>query len=215
MARKPIKRNPKQVVAPPSHPGSAPWQSSYGLYIAGSEAIDDMKLVSQQMEAKWGVGALRMHVPADLREKFDRQRYLTNQAMWFGELEDVKTQTKRMINAYRALDMAADALGSPVRPHEQWEVPLTFGAVLVVVRRLEDVQNVKQDGRRKVVWSLDEVAAIVDEHSAILHAKIHFPGAVVAREDNVIVDPLDRLDSSLADLDDDLSDIAVKDDCPF
>ena len=41
------------------------------------------------------------------REKFDRQRYLVNQAIWHGELEDVRRETGRMVNAWLALDRVA------------------------------------------------------------------------------------------------------------
>jgi len=208
------KRNPN-IVLPPSRPGSAPWQTSYGLYIAGSEAIDDMKVVIRAMEDKLGVGALRMKVGAELREKFDRQRYLTNQAIWAGDLEELRTQTKRMISAYRALDKAAEAAGESRKPVEQWEAVLDFGAVLVVVKHPDDVVKVAADGRKKVVWSLDEVAALVDQQTATMYAKLAFPGATVIKTDSQIDDPLNNLKTSDTDLDQDISDIAVVDDCPF
>lgn len=187
--------------------GPAPWQATYGLYIAGSEVIDDMKVVAREMEEKWGKGRLRMVVPAGLREKFDRQRYLTNQAVWHGELEDVKRECGRMINAWRALDKTAEASGASVKPVEQWEVVLGCGTTLIVVKALEDASAVKIDGRKAVVWSLDEVAALVDEQKAVLMAKMIFPGAEVISASTTIEDPLNAISTSLADLDDDLSDM--------
>lgn len=198
-----------------ARPGSAPWQSSYGTYIAGSEAIDDMKLVIREMDEKWGHGSLRMMAEAPLREKFDRQRYLVNQAIWTGSLEEVRLQTKRMVSAYRALDRAVEASGGVPKPIEQWETVLDFGAVLVVVRHPDDADKVKADGRKKVVWSLQEVANLIDAHTASIYAKLEFPGATVERVESRIGDPLDRLRTSGDDLDDDLSDLAVVDDCPF
>ena len=214
MAKKPTPKNAFDVV-PPTRPGSAPWQSSYGTYIAGSEAIDDMKMVIRQMDEKWGIGALRMMADATLREKFDRQRYLVNQAIWTGSLEEVRLQTKRMVSAYRALDRAVEASGGHSRPIEQWEAVLDFGAVLVLVQHPDDAAKVKADGRQKVVWSLQEVAKLIDTHTAAIYAKLEFPGATVERVETRIGDPLDKLRTSYADLDDDLSDFAVSDDCPF
>ncbi len=202
-------------VVPPARPGSAPWQTSYGLYIAGSEAIDDMKLVIRRMDEKWGIGALRMMAKAELREKFDRQRYLVNQAIWTGSLEEVRLQTKRMVKAYEVLDRAVEASEGVPRPIEQWEVALDFGAVLVVVQHPDDAAKVKDDGRKKVVWSLQEVANLIDSHTASIYAKIEFPGATVERFDTRIGDPLDRLRTSGTDLDDDISDLGVVNDCPF
>lgn len=211
------KAKPKNAfdVIPPARPGSAPWQTSYGLYIAGSEAIDDMKAVIRKMEEKWGVGALRMMADAELREKFDRQRYLVNQAIWTGSLEEVRLQTKRMVRAYEVLDRAVEASGGHSKPIEQWETVLDFGAVLVVVQHPDDAVKVKADGRRKVVWSLEEVASLIDNHTASIYAKLAFPGATVEKVETRIGDPLDRLRTSGTDLDDDISDLGVLDDCPF
>jgi hypothetical protein len=215
MAKPQAKRKSPHDAMPAARPGSAPWQKSYGLYIAGSEAIDDMKLVIRRMEEKWGAGALRLLVDAQLREKFDRQRYLVNQAIWLGELEELRMQTKRMIKAYEALNRAAEAAGATVKPVDQWETVLDYGEVLVVVKTADDALRVRDDGRKKVVWSLEEVANLVDSQMAIMMAKLSFPGATVIKEDSKMPDPLDRLRTALNELDDDLSDLAVVDDCPF
>ena len=58
-----------------------------------------------------------------------------------------------------------------------------------------------------MVWSLDEVAALVDEQRAVLMAKMIFPGAEVISASTTIEDPLNAISTSLADLDDDLSDM--------
>ena len=83
MAGKPTQnkfRREKQSPPKPTgfgvRPGPAPWQASYGMYLTGHEAIEDLNQVAKAMEDKWGKGRLRLVVPADLREKFDRQRGL-------------------------------------------------------------------------------------------------------------------------------------------
>lgn len=189
-------------------PGPAPWQASYGMYLTGHEAIEDLNQVAKAMEDKWGKGRLRLLVPADLREKFDRQRYLTSQAIWLGELEEVKEQTKRMIKAWNALDRQATEVGAEIKPVEQWEAVLGDGTTLIVVKTLEEASLVKIEGRKAVVWSLQEVAAIVEEQKAILMAKMFFPGATVEHVMwSIPKDPLDAFSTSLAGLDDDLSDL--------
>jgi ectoine hydroxylase-related dioxygenase (phytanoyl-CoA dioxygenase family) len=55
---------------------------------------------------------VRLLVSEELREKFDRQRLLYNQAVWHGDLEDVRPQSKRMVKAWRALDKAAEEAGA-------------------------------------------------------------------------------------------------------
>lgn len=206
--------NPHQVLPVPTRPGPAPWQASYGLFLSGTELIEDAKLVAREMEEKWGLGGLRLRVEAGLREKFDRQRYLYNQAIWNGSLEELREQCRKMAVAYRALDRAATAGGATRKPGGQWEAALSDGMVLVVVPDNEAARSVTGDGRRKVVWTMAEVAHMVDEHTAILMAKAHFPGARIEPFDTAMPDPLGRIPTTLADLDDDLSDFAV-DDCPF
>ena len=191
--------------------GPAPWQVTYGLSLAGMEHIDEMKIVAKEMEERWGVGRLRLLVPVDLREKFDRQRYLTNQAIWLGDLEQLKEHTRKMIVAYRKLDEVAQASGASQKPVEQWETVLGDGTVLVVVKAPEDAQGVSDDGRKKVVWSLEEVAMLVDEQKAILLAKALFAGAEVVKVETSIKDPLDSFSTSLAGLDDELNDIPMFD----
>ena len=71
---------------------AAPWQATYGMFITGQAWVDELTLCVEGMERKWGAGRLRLMVGPELREKFDRQRYLTNQAVWHGGLEDVKAQ---------------------------------------------------------------------------------------------------------------------------
>ena len=68
------------------------------------------------MEAKWGCDRLRLLVGPELREKFDRQRYLFNQAIWHGELEAVRREANRMVVAWQTLDRAATAAGKGVTP---------------------------------------------------------------------------------------------------
>ena len=206
--------NPHQILPPPSRPGSAPWQSSYGLFLSGSELIEDVRLLAREMEAKWGAGGLRQKVGAELREKFDRQRYLHNQAIYSGDLEDVRRESSRMIKAYRALDANATATGAAPRPHEQWEAVLDDGTALILVKGNDDARRVERDGRRAVVWTMAEVAWLVDQHTAVQMAKLHFPGAEVIGCEVAAPDPLSRVPTTLASLDDDLSDFAV-DDCPF
>lgn len=188
--------------------GSAPWQATHGMYIAGSIHVEEMQAAIRAADDRWGVGRLRMLVGPALREKFDRQRYLTNRAVWHGELEDLRVQCGRMVTAYKVLGASADAAGAEIKPVEQWEVVLGCGTLLVVVKTLQDAFTAQIDGRKAVVWTLDEVAAVVDEQKAVLMAKAVFPGATVERVDTAVRDPLTRISTSLADLDDPLADLA-------
>jgi hypothetical protein len=44
------------------------------------------------MERKWGCDRLRLLVSTEMREKFDRQRYLFDAAVWHGDLRGMAVQ---------------------------------------------------------------------------------------------------------------------------
>lgn len=178
------------------------WQSSPAVYLAGQEEVDDLDIVAAEMEQKWGADRLRLLVSKELREKFDRQRYLTNQAIWHGELEDVRTQCRRMVKAWRALDAAAEAAGADPAPGEVWECVGAKGAVYAIVRQSSDARKIKADGRHVEVFTLDEVAHLLDGFPEIVKAKQVFEGAKVTQVRRTIGDPLDGLADSRAPLDD-------------
>ena len=80
------------------------WAATYGTHLAGQAAIDGADHAGITMENKWGAGRLRLLVSTELREKFDKQRFLFNAAVWHGDLAEVQEQSRRMTNAWMALD---------------------------------------------------------------------------------------------------------------
>lgn len=194
MATKPKGRKPpanKSVVSPPSTPPIR-WQQTAGMAIAGQEAIDDVHMVAVEMERKWGRGRLRLLVDAELREKFDRQRYLFSNAIWRGELPDVQRESKRMIAAHRALDRRATETGQRTLPATVWEVTLADGSVAAIVKEPELAYQVA-DGRRAHVYTLAEIGRLIDGFPMLAKVKETFPGAVVERVGDEIPDPLGDL----------------------
>lgn len=176
------------------------WATSHATYIAGRAYLDEADKWAADMETKWGCGRLRLLVPPDLREKFDRQRYLLNRAIWHGELEDVRVQSQRMVNAWRALDAAAVAAGASKLDPRVMEVVLDTGVVAAIVPNLEHTQFVPRDGRRVDVYTLDEIGRLLSGFPGIAKIKESFPGAEVTRCKRGIDDPLD----SIHDTDDEL-----------
>jgi hypothetical protein len=87
------------------------WSRTHGSYLAGRAYIDEADLTAAQMETRWGAGRLRLLVPPEMRDKFDRQRYLLNAAIWHGDLNAVRREAKRMVTAWLTLDKAATAVG--------------------------------------------------------------------------------------------------------
>ena len=189
------KRNPVIVgetgVTPPGI--SRTWASSNGTYIAGRAYMDEADNLAADMETKWGCGRLRLIVGPELREKFDRQRYLFNQAVWHGELEDVRVQSQRMVNAWRALDQAAEAAGAEKLNPAIMEVVLDSGVVAAIVPDLHHAQFVKREDRRMDVYTLEEIGRLLSGFPALAKIKESFPGAEVVRCKRSIDDPLDAI----------------------
>jgi hypothetical protein len=193
----------KQDLRPLGKPQS--WASSHGTYLSGQAAIDGADAVAVAMEARWGAGRLRLLVPHELREKFDRQRFLFNAAIWHGDLTEVVEQSRRMITAWQALARAAEAAGAPILSPEVWEVSLADGTVVALVRSPEDAHAVIADGRRVTVYTLAELAVMLENYQEVTKVKVTFPGAEVVSIRRDISDPLDgirdgvRLEDTLND----------------
>jgi hypothetical protein len=182
--------------------------NSHGTTIAAQASIDTADQVATQMELKWGCGRLRLLVTADLTERFDRQRYLWNQAIWHGDLEMVRREATRMIVAWRKLDQAATESGAAPLAPTVWEITLADGTVAAIVPDNIQAHAVVAQGRRVAVYSLDEIGRMLDDYRAVSAAKLTFPGASVeavrrpANDSdplNAIVDTHHHLDAPLPD----------------
>ena len=174
------------------------------MYITGQAWVDELTLCVEGMEHKWGAGRLRLMVGPELREKFDRQRYLTNQAVWHGGLEDVKAQCRRMINGWRALDKAASDAGLERCATEAWEVAGASGLVHVIVRTIDDAKDYKMGRQNACVYTLAEVAVILDALSPVEALKSAFPAAEVVQLRRDVGDALDDVHDTQGDLDDEI-----------
>lgn len=200
---------PKPVIAG-TRPmgGERSWGRSNGTYIAGRAYLDEADQTACEMEAKWGADRLRLLVGPELREKFDRQRYLLNQAIWHGELEDVRRESMRMVKAWLALNAAAEAAGKlPISPHV-WEVALEDGSVAAIVPDNDHAHAVVAEGRQVAVYTLDEIARFLSVYPAIAKAKLTFPGATVTAVRRSVDDPLDAIHDTQVDLNDPVPDLA-------
>lgn len=186
---------------------SARWQKSYGMFITGQSLIDEVRLVAKAMEQKWGAGRLRLVVGAELRDKFDRQRYLFNQAIYFGELEDVRLQAKRMANAWKALDQKAEAEGVQMAPPQVWEHVSKEGVTYAIARDLDEAKAYLSEREGVRVFSLEEICLILDAQRGVGEAKDAFPGAEVVGVDiGAVGDVLGDVEDTSLGLDDPLDD---------
>lgn len=179
-------------IATPSVEARA-WAKAHGTYIAGRAYIDEADKWAADMETKWGCGRLRLLVQPELREKFDRQRYLLNRAIWHGQLEDVRRESARMVNAWRAADAAAEQSGADKLNPQIMEVVLDSGVVAAIVPDLHHAQFIKREDRRMDVYTLDEIGRLLSAFPALAKIKESWPGAEVTRCKRSIDDPLDSI----------------------
>jgi hypothetical protein len=180
------------------------WARANGTWIAGRAHLDAADITAAAMEARWGAGRLRLLVGPELREKFDRQRYRLNQAVWHGELEDVRRESARMVRAWTALDAAAAAAGAPRLDPLVWEVAVGAGEDAQVAAIVPDDQHahaVIAAGRSVAVYTLDEIGRLLAAMPGVAKTKKIFPGATVTAVRRSIDDPLHAIDDSAAPLD--------------
>lgn len=189
------------------------WARSPGTYIAGRAYLDGADETAAEMEAKWGCDRLRLLVPPELREKFDRQRYLLNQAIWHGELEAVRREAGRMVAAWLALDRVAVAAGKDLLAPAVWEVALADGSVAAIVP--DDVQahgvvgegcsfvgsEAHTAGRKVSVFTLEEIGRLLSNYPDIAKAKLTFPGATITAVRRSVEDPLKAIHDTQEPLD--------------
>jgi len=183
----------KQDTRPLGKPHS--WAQTPGTYLAGQAHIDGADAVAIAMEARWGSGRLRLLVPVELRERFDRQRFRFNAAIWHGDLEAVRVESERMVKAWQALSRAAEAAGVEELPRGVWEVTLEDGTVAVLSRYRGATRTTDRDhdGRRVVHYSLEEIGTMLSHYREVVKVKEAFAGATVERIRQTIDDPLDGI----------------------
>ena len=179
------------------YPSIPDWQRSAGTYIAGCAEMDDVTLIASQLERKWGVDRLRLMVPKDLREKFDRQRYKYSHAIWHGDLEEVRVESRRMCAAWKALDVAAEAAGGLQASPEVWEVALGNGRLVAILRDWRDaaVFEAQRSDRSAMVYTLEEIGRIIEAFPEVVKAKAMFGGGEVTRTKGPERDPLNKVDA--------------------
>lgn len=151
---------------------------------------------ARQADTVWGAGRLPCLVSDDTRAKFIRQ-----QKRWRSALEAawnerqpiplaveqaLRAASGGMQRAWAALNAEASERGH--RPLSAvgtapsvWETSLKDGTVIAIVRTSEEALLVPVDGRHVAIYSLDEIANVIDALGVLHLAKVEFPGAKVGR----------------------------------
>ena len=195
MAKKPTSNQPATKPAEPT------WQSHPSTYFGGQAEIDEVDLVARDMEARWGADRLRLMVDPELRAKFDSQRHKLDRAIWYGSLDDVRTEARRMIKAWKVLDAKATEMGRERLKPTVWEIPLPNGTVAALVRYNEDVKDVSADSRWVQIYTMDEIGRLIAGFPEIVKAKEIWKGAEITAVRTNIFNNTNALGLSMDDLD--------------
>ena len=126
---------------------------------------------ASEAEAKWGVDRLPLLVSDDTRAKFIRQSKRWRDAVevsWtapvvtHADMEALRSASGGMRRAWAALDAEAFNAGHQPLAPQVWETTLRDGTVVAVVRSTAEAIHVNRDGRYVSVWTLAEVANVID-----------------------------------------------------
>ena len=135
-----------------------------------------------KVERKWGVDRLIWVVGGNLRDRFEKQMDLLNEAI--DKMQDVEHQVDVTLRGVAALEQAAIAAGVQPLGGEWIEGKMPDGRVLAVVPNDYEVSRVKRDNREMVVYSVDEIGRLLadwDASKTVDAVKAVFPGATVEK----------------------------------
>jgi hypothetical protein len=85
-----------------------------------------------------------------------------------------------------------------------WEVSGEAGTVHVIVRTLDDAIDYRKGRQNVCIYTLDEIAVLLDAQGLLGAAKAAFPDAEVIMVQRSVGDALDDVEGTQNDLDDDI-----------
>jgi hypothetical protein len=161
---------------------------------------------ARQLNKRWGHNRLPHLVPLEWTERFRSQKRKWEMACFEfsgspnpDDLAIIRKHGEAMIRAFSKLEDLAVENGYLPTPPAHWEFELKDGTPVILVRDRADMSMIEPDGRSVQIWSLEEVATIIEKFPMIALAKDAFPGAqVVQMKTGAKV--IDALDDALTDL---------------
>ena len=143
--------------------------------------------VVSDYERRWGVERLPLLVDPKLRDRFWSQMDRLNEAIHAESPADVEHQVQVTLRAYAALEAKAREMGNKEIEGVAWTAPMDDGRVVAIVRDVHDVGVIKKDMPDALVYSVQEVAAILaawadrDGVDVVNQIKDVFPGATIEK----------------------------------
>lgn len=140
--------------------------------------------VVSDYERRWGVERLPLLVSPELRDRFWAQMDKLNDAIHREAPVDVEHQVQVTLRAYAALEKEAIAMGGLEITNEAWTAPMKDGGVVAICRDVHQIGNIKKEMPDALVYSVQEVAAILaawaDQNKLASQVKEAFPDAYVS-----------------------------------
>lgn len=164
-------------------------------------ALATYDAVVRASEVKWGIDRLPLLVEADLRDRFWAQMGLLNAALSKGSGVEVEEAVASTIRGVQALERRAEELGAQPVTGEVWEETTPNGAVVAVCRDASEIAKIRADGRLDRVYSMSEVAAIVEAWEATREGEM--ANKVVSLFDGATIESVKPKPAEL-DLDDEI-----------
>lgn len=166
------------------------WQE----YDAIQAVIDGVDELVSRMERKWGVGRLELLVDDELREKFRRQFRRYNDAIHEHDVHKVRQAGAGIRRGWEALDCAAEAAGAKQLDPSIWEIRMSDGRIAAFCQNNTDAYAATWTGRYIDVWTVEEIARLIEKFPEIVLAKKTFPGVTVTNvKSKRIAEPFDGI----------------------
>jgi hypothetical protein len=151
-------------------------------------ALHRLDALARDMERKWGACRLPALVSDDLSKRFYAQHRKVSMALREGRDQDALHEIARMVTAWRFLDREAERIGAmPIHP-EVWEVALSDGTVVAIVRDEDSAAAVDPADRAMKVFMLSEIARLIEAMPTIMAIKAQWPGAKVVPARTITAD---------------------------
>lgn len=144
------------------------------------------------VECAWGVDRLPYLVDARKREAWWLGMEQLNQAIRDGDPLEVRAAVDNMLGGLQMLVRAATSAGEAHLTPDVWEVALSDGRVLRVVRCWPVNSDPVPVDRNILTYTLEEVARLVEREKGVNAIKGQWPGATVEppRPKSALSDPI-------------------------
>lgn len=139
-------------------------------------------------EAKWGVGRLERLVSETTLMSYRKGWTAYRKAIEDGDILALQAIGPKMVAALAYMDREATTAGHQPLAVDVWEATLTDGTVLAIVKTMPEAHALvaSKNGRQRLIYSLAEVARIIEHYEIANAVKLSFPGATIQPGEKVV-----------------------------